>query len=63
MKLDRNTIKILKYNEEDDSDYIKGDISSRFEMVGEITNDIIALQGNKNVKSRLQRDVVHIIKK
>lgn len=62
MKLDRSVIKILKYDKEDDDDYVKGDISTRFEMVSEITNGIIALQGNRNVKPRLQRDVVHIVK-
>lgn len=63
MKMDRSVVRVLRYDDENDDDYVEGDISSRFEMVNEITDDIIALQGHGNAESGLQRDVVNIIKK
>jgi len=64
MKVDRSVVKVSRYDEEDEHDMpFEGTPSSGFEMVWEITSDILALQGKEHAESRLQRDVVTLIEK
>jgi len=45
-----------------DDEYVKGSIAFRFGSVWELTIDVMSFQRGFDAKSRLQRNVVHLIR-
>jgi hypothetical protein len=59
MKLDKNNIRLLKMNQEQDDGFISATMRQRIEMVWDITVALwsVSSAGEIDVQSRLQRDV------
>ena len=64
MKLEKRKIQIIKMHDQttNDDEYVKGSIAFRFGSVWELTIDVMSFQRGFDAKSRLQRNVVHLIR-
>lgn len=63
MKMDRKQIAIYKGKIPNDDEYVDLPSNECISFVWELTEEIYALIGVYDVKSRLQRNVVNIIRK
>ncbi len=63
MKMDRKQIAIYKGKIPNDDEYVDLPSNECISFVWELTEEIYALTGVYDVKSRLQRNVVNIIRK
>lgn len=61
MKLKKDIIQVLRFGDNNDDEYVKGEPSELFEMVWEITCDAWAFGGKQSAERRLQRDVTNFI--
>jgi hypothetical protein len=63
MKLDKKKLKLLKMSDSNHKDdYVEGDMAFRFGMVWELTTDVLSFQRGFNDQSRLQRNVVNLLR-
>ena len=64
MKLQRNIFKIVPIKSpEAEDNYVDLPPAERVSLVWDLTEEVFSLSGEYDVKSRLQRDVITIIKK
>jgi hypothetical protein len=63
MRLKREVIKVVPMKHDFEDDYIEADKAVRFSMVWDLTRDLMAFQKDIDAESRLQRDVIAVIKK
>ena len=63
MKMNRKQVAIYKGKISHDDEYVKLPPNECISFVWELTEEIYALTGEYDVKSRLQRNVVNIIRK
>lgn len=63
MKMNRKQIAIYKGKIPHDDEYVNLPANECISFVWELTEEIYALTGEHDVKSRLQRNVVNIIRK
>ncbi len=63
MKVNKNKIKILKGKHRFQDEPVSLSPEKSLSFVWELTKEIYSLSGKYDVKSRLQRDVVNIIRK
>ena len=62
MKLNRDIVTLKKLSDKDDG-FVDASPQERISMVWELTKEAWYFKERKNVKQRLQRDVVRLIKK
>lgn len=62
MKLNRNTIKVIRSKIKYKDDYVDLPLNKRLSCVWDLTEEIFSLSGDYDVKSRLQRNVITIIR-
>ena len=63
MKMNRNKVALFKNAVPHDDEYVDLPPAERISFVWDLTEEIFALTGEYDVKSRLRRDVVNLIKK
>ena len=63
MKMDRKQITVHKNGHPANDDYIDLPPNERIALVWELTKEVYALTGKHDVESRLQRNVVNMIRK
>jgi len=63
MKMNRKHIEVYKNKIHINDEYVDLPSNERIAFVWELTREIYSLTGEYNVESRLQRDVVTIIRK
>lgn len=61
--MDRKYIKIYKIGDREDCDFVDLPSSECISLVWELTKEVYGLSGEYDVESRLQRNVVNIIRK
>ena len=63
MKMDRKQVRIYRGTIPHNDEYVDLSPSERLSMVWDLTEEAFSLSGEYDVKSRLQRNVVNIIRK
>ncbi|MEA3500312.1 MAG: hypothetical protein U9R41_04745 [Candidatus Marinimicrobia bacterium] len=63
IKLNRNIVRKNKKNVFNSSEFVSHSKSELLSFMWELTKDIYSLTGSYDVESRLQRDVISIIRK
>jgi predicted GIY-YIG superfamily endonuclease len=63
MKMDRTKVRLFKHDIPKNDEYVNLPSNERISFVWDLTEEVFALSGEYDVKSRLQRNVINIIRK
>jgi len=64
MKLQKAAVQLVKMHDDTtiDDEYVEGSISSRFDLVWQLTTDVMSFKRGFDAESRLQRNIVHLFR-
>lgn len=63
IRLQRDKIKISLQKDNSGNDYVSAPPAECLSFVWKLTKEVYSLSGEYDVESRLQRDVIHIVRK